>query len=115
VIAALVVGGLFSALGLVPTQRPSIESISERPITWNYTAVLNIVFTLVAAALFSLTVRRGVRDPVCGMTVDKQATPHRSEYEGKTFYFCGAGCKRRFDEEPQRYLSTPDMSVGLTR
>ena len=46
VAAALVVDGIFSALGLVPTHRPSIESISERAITWNYTTVLNIVFTL---------------------------------------------------------------------
>jgi uncharacterized membrane protein YraQ (UPF0718 family)/YHS domain-containing protein len=110
VTAALVVGGLFSALGLVPTQRPSIESISERPIAWNYTTMLNIVFTLVAAALLSLTVRRGARDPVCGMTVDRTATPHRSEHDGETFFFCGAGCKRRFDEEPRRYLSRPDAS-----
>ena len=33
--------------------------------------MLNIVFTLVAAALFGLTLRRGARDPVCGMTVDR--------------------------------------------
>ena len=49
VAAALIVDGIFSALGLVPTHRPSIESISERAITWNYTTVLNIVFLFVAA------------------------------------------------------------------
>ena len=71
VAAALIVDGIFSALDLVPTHRPSIESISERAITWNYTTVLNIVFTLVAAALVALTLRGGAKDPVCGMTVDQ--------------------------------------------
>jgi uncharacterized membrane protein YraQ (UPF0718 family) len=59
VAAALVVDGIFSALDLVPTHRPSIASISERDITWNYTTMLNIVFFVVAAFLVSLTLRRG--------------------------------------------------------
>jgi uncharacterized protein len=103
VIAALAVDGLFSALDLVPTQRPSIESVTERPIAWNYTTWLNILFALVAAALVSLTLRHGAKDPVCGMTVDKN-TPHTSEHDGTTYYFCGAGCKRKFDDEPARYV-----------
>jgi uncharacterized membrane protein YraQ (UPF0718 family)/YHS domain-containing protein len=96
--AALIVDGIFSALDLVPTHRASIESIAERDIAWNYTTFLNIVFFFVAAALVGLTLRRGAKDPVCGMRVDRQKTPHRSEHEGKTVYFCGAHCKKRFDE-----------------
>src|SRR5919198_676943 len=67
VAAALAVDGLFAAAGLIPTHRPSIDSIANRGITWNYTAVLNLVFSLVAASLVALTLRRGARDPVCGM------------------------------------------------
>jgi uncharacterized membrane protein YraQ (UPF0718 family)/YHS domain-containing protein len=93
--AALLVDGIFSALGLVPTHRPSIDSISERAITFNYTAVLNIVFFGVAAALFGLTLR-GAKDPVCGMAVSR-SSPHRSERDGETFYFCSAHCKHRFE------------------
>jgi uncharacterized membrane protein YraQ (UPF0718 family) len=59
VAAALIVDGIFSALDLVPTHRPSIESISERDIAWNYTTALNIVLSGVAAALVGLTLRRG--------------------------------------------------------
>ena len=103
VAAALIVDGIFSALDLVPTQRPSIESISERDIAWNYTTVLNIVFFAVAAALVALTLRRGAKDPVCGMTVAR-GTPHTSTYEGNTVYFCSAHCKKRFDEDPERYV-----------
>jgi uncharacterized membrane protein YraQ (UPF0718 family)/YHS domain-containing protein len=106
VIASLAVDGLFNALNLVPTHRPSIHSITERPIAWNYTTWLNILFAAVAVALVSLTMRRGAKDPVCGMTVDKDKTPHRSEHGGKTYYFCGAGCKRRFDAEPHAFVES---------
>jgi uncharacterized protein len=57
VLAALAVDGIFSAAGLVPTTRPSINSITSRGISWNYTTFLNIVFLGVAAALFGLTLR----------------------------------------------------------
>ena len=104
VVAALVVDGLFSLVGLVPETRPSIESITERPITWNYTTFLNIVFLAVAAALVTLTLRRGSKDPVCGMTVDRHAGKPTSVFRGKTIYFCGPGCKAKFDEAPERYF-----------
>jgi len=57
VLGALAVDGIFSAAGLVPTTRPSIDSITSRGISWNYTTFLNIVFLGVAAALFGLTLR----------------------------------------------------------
>ena len=45
-------------------------------------------------------------DPVCGMTVDPDHAAGQSEYEGRTIYFCAAGCKRRFDADPGRYLGS---------
>jgi hypothetical protein len=63
VAAALAVDGIFSAAGLIPEHRPSIDSITSRGIMWNYTTFLNIVFTLVAAGLVGLTLPRGTRDP----------------------------------------------------
>jgi YHS domain-containing protein len=65
--------------------------------------VLNIVFFAVALALWGLTLRRGARDPVCGMTVDR-STAFTSEWRGQTYYFCGAGCKSRFDAAPETFL-----------
>ena len=97
VAAALAVDGIFSAAGLVPTHRPSVDSITSRGIEWNYTTALNIAFFAVAATLFALTLRRGARDPMCGMTVDRHKTPHRSIVDGRTVYFCGEGCKAKFD------------------
>jgi uncharacterized membrane protein YraQ (UPF0718 family)/YHS domain-containing protein len=105
VLAALAVEGLFSLLDLVPSHRPSVDSIADRPVTWNYTSVLDIVFALVFVALIGLTLRRGAKDPVCGMTVDRHAGNPTSVYAGKTWYFCGAHCKHRFDEQPELFSS----------
>jgi len=40
-----------------------------------------------------------VRDPNCGMEVDPDETEHTIEYEGTTYYFCSASCKRGWDPE----------------
>jgi YHS domain-containing protein len=42
-------------------------------------------------------------DPICGMTVDPKTAKYRSEYRGKTYYFCAPGCKKRFDSDPERF------------
>jgi uncharacterized protein len=103
VVAALVVDGIFSLFGLVPSHRPSIASIAERPVTWNYTSVLDIVFAVVFVVLIALTLRRGAKDPVCGMTVDRRGANPSSRHHGRTVYFCGAHCKHTFDADPEAY------------
>jgi YHS domain-containing protein len=60
-------------------------------------AVMFIV--MVAAALLWLTVRRGATDPVCGVRVDRRATKHRAEREGRNYFFCSAHCRREFVAE----------------
>ncbi|HEX9949474.1 MAG TPA: heavy metal translocating P-type ATPase, partial [Thermodesulfobacteriota bacterium] len=44
------------------------------------------------------------KDPVCGMAVDEKEAAATSEYKGKTYYFCAASCKERFDQSPERYI-----------
>lgn len=45
-------------------------------------------------------------DPVCHMMVSPSKPPGGSfEYEGKTYYFCGPGCRVAFSKEPEAYLS----------
>lgn len=46
-----------------------------------------------------------VIDPVCGMTVDPQRTPHHAEHAGISYHFCGAGCRTKFIADPDRYLN----------
>jgi YHS domain-containing protein len=42
-------------------------------------------------------------DPVCHMSVDERTAAGKSEYQGKTYYFCALACKIRFDQNPQIY------------
>jgi xanthine dehydrogenase accessory factor len=44
-------------------------------------------------------------DPVCGMTVHVGAATETTMHAGVMYYFCGAGCRRRFEADPARYLS----------
>jgi YHS domain-containing protein len=46
-----------------------------------------------------------VKDPVCGMTVDEKTAKLKSEYKGKTYYFCNQTCKSSFDKNPAKYSS----------
>jgi Cu+-exporting ATPase len=46
----------------------------------------------------------GLTDPVCGMAVTAES-PHRHAHEGKTFFFCSAGCAQKFAADPARYLT----------
>ena len=43
-------------------------------------------------------------DPVCGMTVTVGASSYPLEHEGETYYFCCAGCRRSFQENPAAHL-----------
>jgi xanthine dehydrogenase accessory factor len=42
-------------------------------------------------------------DPVCGMTVTAGASAMPSEHDGITYYFCCAGCRQKFTENPDTY------------
>ncbi|MEM1512653.1 MAG: YHS domain-containing protein [Candidatus Jordarchaeales archaeon] len=43
-------------------------------------------------------------DPVCKMEVDVDKAKWKSTYKGKTYYFCAPGCKKAFDENPEKYV-----------
>jgi Cu+-exporting ATPase len=43
-------------------------------------------------------------DPVCGMKVNPETTPHHADHEGQVFHFCGAGCRTKFIADPAKYL-----------
>ncbi len=46
-----------------------------------------------------------VKDPVCGMDVDPAKAAGKSEYKGKTYYFCSDHCKKQFDANPEAILA----------
>lgn len=41
--------------------------------------------------------------PVCGMDVDPK-TADRSDYRGKTYYFCMPAHKQQFDAAPEKFV-----------
>jgi uncharacterized protein len=95
-LAALVVDGLFSALGLIPSgPRPSRAEVFGA-VAVNYRLVLNMLGLAIFAGLFWLTHRRGATDPVCGMKVDR-AKALRREIDGEVIYFCGEHCLHSFE------------------
>jgi xanthine dehydrogenase accessory factor len=44
-------------------------------------------------------------DPVCGMTVDVADARYRTVHDGRTYYFCSAGCLESFESDPARYAT----------
>ncbi len=47
-----------------------------------------------------------VRDEVCGMQSTASTARATAEFQGKTYYFCGEHCRRRFLEHPGWYVLT---------
>ena len=119
-LAGFLIGGAFQLLGLAPAHF-HVNVFEVRP-AWNYTTFLNIASLAMIALLAwrfvttgGIQMLRGMRDhgtaidPVCGMTVEIASAKHMSHRDGQTYYFCSAGCKESFDEEPGRYLKVPKV------
>ena len=45
-------------------------------------------------------------DPVCGMDVNEKSAPAKSEYDGKTYYFCSPNCREEFEDDPEQYIES---------
>lgn len=98
VIAALIVNGIFSALGLIPTgPRPTRADIFSQ-VQVNYKLALNLLGFAIFAALFWLTKRRGATDPVCGMRVDRERAV-TAAFGGKSYFFCSEDCRQTFEAD----------------
>src|SRR5580693_10482679 len=52
------------------------------------------------------------KDPVCGMSVDPATAKHRAEHGGMTYYFCSAGCRRKFVADSGRFLAQPTHALA---
>jgi uncharacterized protein len=97
VVAALLVAGAFALVGLSPTgPRPDRADIFGS-VQLNYKFVLNVVAVAVFAALWWLTQRRGVTDPVCGMRVDRDKAVTRMS-GSRTLSFCSESCAQKWDQ-----------------
>jgi len=57
---------------------------------------------------------RMATDPVCKMEVKESEAAATSEYKGKKYYFCALACKKAFDQNPEKYV-TSDMPTEMPR
>ncbi len=44
------------------------------------------------------------KDPVCNMEVNEKTAKWKSDYKGKTYYFCNPSCKSTFEKNPIKYV-----------
>ena len=59
--------------------------------------------------------KRISRDPACGLPVVEEAAAARglvSQFQGRTFFFSSADCKKAFDEQPAQYLAGVEPVVA---
>ena len=56
-----------------------------------------------AEAVPAAPVRVEAKDPICGMIVDSNTAKYRSDFSGRTLFFCCRHCKEMFDQDPERY------------
>src|SRR5256885_4428290 len=91
VVGALVVDLLFSAVGIVPNGARPARGDVFGSLDLDYKLFLNLLGVAIFGALFWLTMRRGVTDPVCGMRVDRFKAL-RSHALGGAEFFCSEDC-----------------------
>ncbi len=69
----------------------------------------------------SFSAQGATRDPVCGMTVERN-TPYQASYAGARYFFCSDACQKRFEADPVRYVGSQsalapdevDAAAGMT-
>ena len=101
-LAGLITEGIFRAVGLVPTTRPT--QIVTDHFQWNYTTFLNIIFLGIFGFLYWMYRNRerlgGGRgyaiDPVCGMQVEAARAPASTSHQGEQIMFCSDRCLHKF-------------------
>jgi xanthine dehydrogenase accessory factor len=55
----------------------------------------------------SSVLSRYYTNPVCGAPIDMTNPKHILEYKGDKIYFCCDGCKTKFEEDPEKYMTSP--------
>jgi xanthine dehydrogenase accessory factor len=85
-------------LGHVATDEIAVAILAE-------IVQLRAAGSLEAGVAVGAALRHEELDPVCGMTVDVADARYRAVHEGRTYYFCSAGCLESFESEPAKYLT----------
>jgi xanthine dehydrogenase accessory factor len=83
-------------LGHLPTEEIAVAILAE-------IVQLRAAGALDAPAASSDAARHEELDPVCGMTVEVADARYRTVHQGRTYYFCSAGCLESFEGDPARF------------
>jgi len=54
-------------------------------------------------------------DPICGMTVNPATAAGSFNHEGKTYYFCSAGCLQKFIAQSQGVPASGFVKIGRAK
>jgi Cu+-exporting ATPase len=54
-------------------------------------------------------------DVVCGMKVNSERAADKTDFAGKTYYFCCAGCKKKFEMNPSQYLAAKSQAGNFVQ
>ncbi len=106
---------LFAALEIVPEVVSGQSATEQEYFALDYTLWLNLAAIGLSGFLY-WRYRQGrgplspYRDPVCGMWVDEDA--ERETHDGQTVRFCSEHCRRRFEQEPDRFLNSDGGASG---
>ena len=85
-------------LGHVATEEIAVAILAE-------IVQLRAAGALETGAAAEMPARHEEIDPVCGMTVDVADARYRTVHDGRTYYFCSAGCLESFESDPARYVT----------
>jgi YHS domain-containing protein len=120
-VAGLVVEGLFSVAGLIPSDRS--QTVVPTHFEWNYTTFLNLAFIAVGGYLYWLYRNRArlgggagyAIDPICGMQVETSNAPAHRTHDGVEYSFCSDRCAGRFTDDPARFAKASTRNLPEPR
>jgi Cu+-exporting ATPase len=49
------------------------------------------------------------------MQIDEKKAEGEIEYEGHTYFFCASGCRKKFAQDPKRYVPDPQRDPNAGR
>ena len=65
------------------------------------------------ASMIEQPPRTIVRDPVCGMEMQRSDAIAMRQVNGITYYFCSHDCAVAFDADPARYVAPASATTGV--
>jgi YHS domain-containing protein len=79
-----------------------------------FTVMMMVIFILIIAGVPKLQAAEKVKCAVSGKEINKEEAVGSMAYKGTTYYFCCAGCEKKFKEDPEMYVSGEGRSEHMS-